>query len=77
MSAIAEFKKQAKALLKDIEQYKKDSQKVNPYTVLSLLADVLGTAGVLVAPLKIPAIILKTSSKVLGAYVKHKTKNSN
>ena len=73
MPTVEDFKKSSTELLDEINLYQSQTHLANPYKILGLLADILGTSAVLIMPvLKVPGSILQISSKILNAYLKYK-----
>ena len=77
MPTVEDFKRSSQELLDEIKFYQSQAKLANPYKILGLLADILGTSAILIMPiLKVPGSILQIGSKILNAYLKYK-KNEN
>ena len=75
MSTIEKFRSDTDKLLSDIDEYERSKNLKNPYTILSDLSAVIGTAGKLLTPtLGFIGKVFEFGSKAIDAYIKHKTK---
>ncbi len=74
--AADDFKREVTQLSKDIDQYKKKSGLISPYTILASLAKVLMFSAPIIKPeIKIVGIALEWGGKLLEFIAKDKTKN--